>query len=336
MNSALVTGSAGFIGSALCLKLLGLGYTVTGIDNLNSYYDINLKKDRLKRYINNKRYNHFEIDIDNQKLLNDVFSKNKFDVVVNLAAQAGVRYSSINPQKYINSNILGFTNVLEGCRKKNIKHLVYASSSSVYGLNKKIPFSTNQKTNHPISVYAATKKSNELLAHTYSHLYNMPTTGLRFFTVYGPWGRPDMALHLFAESIIKNKPIKLFNYGKHRRDFTYIDDVVDGIIKVLSKPATPDKKWCAHNPDPSSSESPYKIYNIGNNTIVEIEKYINILEKELGQRAKKELFPLQAGDIEDTLADINDLIEDFNYQPTTTVEKGIKEFVKWYKSYYRV
>ncbi len=334
MKSILVTGSAGFIGSALSIKLLENGYNVIGVDNLNDYYDIELKKARLERHTRHNNYKHYKIDIEDQSSINEIFKNNTFDIVINLAAQAGVRYSIQNPQKYISTNILGFTNILEGCINHNIGHLIYASSSSVYGLNKEIPFSTHKMTNHPISVYASTKKSNELLAHTYSHLYDLPTTGLRFFTVYGPWDRPDMALQQFANSITKNKPIKLFNYGKHKRDFTYIDDIVDGILKIMLKPAKADKKWDPLNPSASSSSAPYRIYNIGNNSMVDIETYINLLEKELGKETEKDLHPMQPGDVECTYADVDDLISDFDYQPTTSVESGIKEFARWYKSYY--
>ena len=334
MKSILVTGSAGFIGSALSLKLLDQGHDVVGIDNMCDYYDIDLKKARLNRHINHVNYKHYEIDIENQSSIKNVFKENNFDAVINLAAQAGVRYSIKNPHKYVETNVLGFLNILDECKNMKIKHLVYASSSSVYGLNKNTPFSTNKMTNHPVSVYAATKKSNELLAHSYSHLYDLPTTGLRFFTVYGPWDRPDMALQLFANSIINNKPIKLFNYGKHKRDFTYIDDIVEGISKVIFKPAEINNDWDPIDPVASSSSAPYRIYNIGNNAMVELEKYVSILEKELGKKTKRELLPMQSGDVEDTLADVNELIDDFDYCPNTSIEYGIKEFVSWYKSYY--
>jgi len=336
VKKILITGSAGFIGSAMTLKLLDLDYHVVGIDNLNDYYEPKLKQDRLDRHINHQNYMHYTIDIEDSDALVKIFDENKIDIVINLAAQAGVRYSLINPHKYIKTNILGFTNILEECRKNKISHLIYASSSSVYGLNKSIPFSTKKMTNHPISVYAASKKSNELLAHTYSYLYGLPTTGLRFFTVYGPWDRPDMALQLFAESIVKKKPIKLYNYGQHKRDFTYIDDIVDGIHQVMSKPAEPDEKWNAFEPDSSSSSHPFKLYNIGNNSMVELERYVDLLEKELGYTAKRELLPMQAGDVENTYANVDDLINDFNYKPSTSVEEGIKKFVKWYKFYYKV
>lgn len=334
MKSLLVTGSAGFIGSALSLKLLEKGYNVIGIDNLNDYYDIELKKDRLARHLGHTHYKHYEIDIESEDSIEEIFKENKFEAVINLAAQAGVRYSIENPHKYVATNVLGFVNILEACKNNKIKHLVYASSSSVYGLNQEIPFSTQKMTNHPISVYASTKKSNELLAHTYSHQYNLPTTGLRFFTVYGPWDRPDMALQQFAKAITENKPIKLFNHGKHKRDFTYIDDIVGGILKVIHKPARSDENWDPANPKASSSSAPFRIYNIGNNSMVDLDTYVNLLEKELGKKTKRELHPMQPGDVESTYADVNDLIEDFGYQPTTPVESGIKEFASWYKSYY--
>lgn len=336
MKNILVTGSAGFIGSELCLKLLDSGHNVVGIDNLDDYYNVKLKQSRLERQIDKKNYEHHTIDITDKDLLREIFDYHDFDTVINLAAQAGVRYSLKDPQKYIKTNILGFLNVLEECKRIKVNHLIYASSSSVYGLNKNTPFSTREMTNHPVSVYAVSKKSNELLAHTYSYLYNLPTTGLRFFTVYGPWDRPDMALQQFADSIINNKSIKLFNYGKHKRDFTYIDDIVNGIIKVTSKPATPCTNWNPEEPDASASSSPFRIYNIGNNSMVKLEKYIDILEKELGHKAKRKLLPMQPGDIEDTYADVHDLVEDFDYQPSTPVEVGIKKFAAWYKSYYKV
>ena len=336
MKSILVTGSAGFIGSALTYKLLNSGHKVIGIDNLNNYYDISLKEARLERFYNHTNYENHITDIEDQESIEKIFDSNEFDIVINLAAQAGVRYSLINPQKYIRTNILGFTNILEACKKHKINHLIYASSSSVYGLNKNIPFATSDMTNHPISVYAASKKSNELLAHTYSYLFNIPTTGLRFFTVYGPWDRPDMALQQFASSIMKGKPIQLFNYGKHKRDFTYIDDIVDGIMKVISRPAIPDPNWDGVDPNASSSSCPYRIYNIGNNSMIELQRYINLLEKELGRKAKKELLPMQPGDVKDTYANVNDLVDDFDYQPNTPVEVGVKNFAEWFKTYYQL
>tara|TARA_Y100000590_G_C15742241_1_gene1020680 strand:- start:4052 stop:5062 length:1011 start_codon:yes stop_codon:yes gene_type:complete len=334
MKTILVTGSAGFIGSALSLQLLENGNKVLGIDNLNNYYDISLKKARLDRHKDHPNYKHFKVDIENQSSIVKIFKENNIDIVINLAAQAGVRYSIENPHKYITTNILGFVNILEECKNNKIEHLIYASSSSVYGLNKEIPFSTAKMTNHPISVYASSKKSNELLAHTYSHLYDLPTTGLRFFTVYGPWDRPDMALQQFANAIINNNTIKLFNYGKNKRDFTFIDDIVDGIMKVMGKPAEPNKNWDPTDPNASSSSAPYRIYNIGNNSMIDINTYINLLEKELGKSTDKDLYPMQPGDVECTHADVDDLIDSFNYKPLTSVETGVKEFAKWYKSYY--
>ena len=335
MKKILVTGSAGFIGSALSLKLLSNNICVVGIDNHNDYYDPGLKEARLKRHISHPNYEHNRADIEDHQILNKIFDKHEFDAVINLAAQAGVRYSLVNPRAYINTNIMGFMNILECCRKHKIKHLIYASSSSVYGANKKIPFSADQNVDHPISIYAATKKANELMAHSYSHLYKLPTTGLRFFTVYGPWDRPDMALQLFAKSIINKSKIKLFNYGKHKRDFTYIDDIVEGITRVLTKPATANKDFNSLEPSSDSSIAPWRIYNIGNNNMEELNKYVDILEQELGIKAIRELIPMQPGDVEDTYADVSSLIKDLKYQPKTSIELGISNFAKWYKDYYR-
>jgi UDP-glucuronate 4-epimerase len=335
MKRVLITGSAGFIGSALSLKLLSEEFDVIGVDNFDNYYDPKLKHMRVSRHQKYDNYTHKEIDISKSFEINNLFKNNQFDVVVNLAAQAGVRYSLKNPTKYINTNILGFTNILEACKNHKIKHLVFASSSSVYGLNKNIPFSPNHSTDHPASVYAASKKSNELLAHVYSHLYSLPTTGLRFFTVYGPWDRPDMALQAFTKSIIENKTIKLYNYGKHRRDFTFIDDIIEGIYRVIGQPARNNPEWDPRNPQISNSSAPYRVYNIGNNNMIELEEYIDLLEKSLGLKAKKELLPLQAGDVLDTYADVDDLISDFNYQPKTSIESGIPKFVDWYLDYYK-
>ena len=329
-----VTGSAGFIGSALSLRLLERGDTIVGIDNHNNYYDPTLKEARLSRHINNPNYSHIKGDIEDRGLIEKVFKENSFDVVVNLAAQAGVRYSIENPFAYIDTNLVGFGNILEGCRNTSVKHLVYASSSSVYGLNTKQPFSTHEPVNHPISLYAATKKANELMAHTYSHLYQLPTTGLRFFTVYGPYDRPDMALQKFTEAIISGEKIKVFNYGKHRRDFTYIDDIVEGIIRVIDNIPLGRDKWNPLSPDPSFSTAPYKIYNIGRNKPEELNKYIELLEKYLKINAKKELLPLQPGDVPDTYADVDDLVNDLEYEPKISIEEGIKEFVNWYKAFY--
>jgi UDP-glucuronate 4-epimerase len=330
----LITGSAGFIGSALSISLLERGDNVIGIDNHNDYYDPKLKEARLMRHSEHPNYTHIRMNIEDQDDVARVFAEHDFDCVAHLAAQAGVRYSIDNPQVYINTNLLGFANILEGCRTNSVKHLVYASSSSVYGLNTKQPYSIHESANHPISLYAATKRSNELLAHSYSHLYNIPTTGLRFFTVYGPYDRPDMALQKFTSAIINNESIKLFNFGKHRRDFTYIDDTVRGIIKVLDRPASPDDDWDSTNPDPASSTAPYKIYNIGNNNPINLMDYINALEISIGIKGNKELLPLQPGDVPDTYADVDDLVAHFDFKPNTNLQQGIDSFVAWYKEYY--
>lgn len=332
----LVTGSAGFIGSALVLRLLARGDTVIGIDNHNDYYDPAIKEARLQRFVEHPRYTHLRLDIADRKAVYDIFLKFQPERVVNLAAQAGVRYSIENPLAYIDSNIVGFANILEGCRHNGVEHLVYASSSSVYGANTAMPFSVHQNVDHPLSLYAASKKSNELMAHTYSHLYGLPTTGLRFFTVYGPWGRPDMALFKFTKAILAGDTIQVFNYGKHRRDFTYIDDIVEGVLRVLDCPARPNLDWNAALPDPGSSRAPWRVYNIGNNSPVELMDYIGALEEALGKKAKMQLLPLQAGDVPDTYADVNDLIEDFGYKPATVVKEGIARFVAWYRDYFKV
>ncbi len=331
----LVTGAAGFIGSRLVLQLLARGDDVVGIDNHNDYYDPSLKEDRLHQYIDHAKYIHVRGDIANRDLLNNLFRTHQPDRVVNLAAQAGVRYSMENPLAYIDSNIVGFTNVLEACRHHQISHLVYASSSSVYGANARMPFSIHQNVDHPLSLYAATKKSNELMAHTYSHLYGLPTTGLRFFTVYGPWGRPDMALFKFTKAILAGNPIQVFNYGKHKRDFTYIDDIVEGVIKVLDRPATANLQWDAYHPDSGTSNAPWRIYNIGNNYPVDLMDYIAALERLLLKKAEIVLLPLQPGDVESTYADVTDLTEQFNYKPNTPIEVGVAKFVEWYLNYYR-
>ena len=332
----LVTGSAGFIGSALSIKLLDRGDSVIGIDNHNNYYDPALKESRLSRHINHKNYNHINMDIEDQKAVEELFNEHQFDGVAHLAAQAGVRYSIENPLKYIKTNMVGFGHILEGCRYGNVAHLVYASSSSVYGSNTKIPFSVHDNVDHPISLYAASKKANELMAHTYSHLYNLPTTGLRFFTVYGPWDRPDMALQKFTKSILAGEKIQVFNYGKHRRDFTYIDDIIEGVIRVLDQPAIANPNWNSSQPDPGSSSAPWRIYNIGNNSPVELLDYIKAIEDVLGIKADKELLPLQPGDIPDTYADVVDLVRDFDYKPSTTINQGVAKFIEWYKNYYNV
>ena len=330
----LITGAAGFIGSALSLRLLDRGNQVIGIDNHNDYYDPQLKEDRLARHVDHPNYTHIRGDLADRVLIEELFKTHKPNKVVNLAAQAGVRYSLENPMAYIDSNLVGFGHIIEGCRHNKVEHLVYASSSSVYGSNTKMPFSIHDNVNHPVSLYAATKKANELMAHSYSHLYQLPTTGLRFFTVYGPWDRPDMALQKFAKAIINDEPIKLFNYGNHKRDFTYIDDIVEGVIRVLDKPAHPNPDWSGDNPDSGTSYAPWRIYNIGNNNPVELKDYISALEKGLGKVAEKELLPLQPGDVPDTYADVDDLIRDMGYKPSTRLEEGMKSFVDWYKAYY--
>ena len=330
----LVTGSAGFIGFSLCNKLLVRGNSVVGIDNHNNYYDPKIKEARLKILKKFPNYYHYRIDLIEQVGLNKIFQEHKPHKVVNLAAQAGVRYSIENPLEYINSNIVGFINILENCRHHQVKHLVYASSSSVYGANTKMPFSEHDSVNHPLSIYAASKKSNELMAHTYSYLYQLSTTGLRFFTVYGPWGRPDMALFKFTKNILEDKSIDVFNHGKHTRDFTYIDDIVEGIIKTLDNPAIGNSNWNSNLPDPASSKAPWKIYNIGNNKPVKLMDYINALEKILGKKAKINFLPLQPGDVPNTFANVDNLKNKFNYMPSTTVSSGVSEFVNWYKDYY--
>ena len=331
----IVTGSAGFIGSSLCLKLLERGDNIIGIDNHNDYYDPKIKEARLQRLIKHSNYQHYRIDLSDRKSLDKVFKDHKVQKVVNLAAQAGVRYSMENPLAYINTNIVGFAHILESCRYYNVENLVYASSSSVYGANTKMPFSENDSVNHPLSVYAASKKSNELMAHTYSHLYKLPTTGLRFFTVYGPWGRPDMALFKFTKAILDEKPIDVFNHGKHTRDFTYIDDIVEGIIKTLDNPSTANVNWNSNQPDPASSKAPWCIYNIGNNKPVQLMDYIKALEENLGKKAIVNFLPLQPGDVPDTYASTNNLKDKFNYKPSTSVFEGVSHFVKWYKDYYK-
>ncbi|WP_096185782.1 NAD-dependent epimerase [Evansella halocellulosilytica] len=330
----LVTGAAGFVGMHLAKRLLDEGHMVVGYDNLNDYYDVQLKKDRLEVLRSYDSFVFYEEDLADREALNHCFAKEQIDVVINLAAQAGVRYSLENPHVYIDSNIQGFTNILEACRHFDIKHLIYASSSSVYGANVKMPFSTSDEVNHPISLYAATKKSNELMAHTYSHLYNIPTTGLRFFTVYGPYGRPDMAYYSFTKNIVEGKTIKVFNNGEMMRDFTYIDDIVDGIVRLIDMPPQADDSWDRENPDPSSSYAPYKLYNIGNNQPVKLMDFIQTLEKHLGIEAKKEFLPMQPGDVQATYADIDSLNKATGFNPTTTIDEGLKNFVDWYKEYY--
>ena len=330
----LVTGSAGFIGSALSLRLLERGDSVIGIDNHNDYYDPTIKEARLARHANHSNYVHQRIDLADRAAIEQIFANHTPNCVVNLAAQAGVRYSIHNPLAYINSNIVGFAHILEGCRHNRVKHLVYASSSSVYGANTAMPFSVHHNVDHPLSLYAASKKSNELMAHTYSHLYGLPTTGLRFFTVYGPWGRPDMALFKFTQAILAGKKISVYNYGKHRRDFTYIDDIVEGIVRVLDQPAQPNLVWNGAKPDPSSSLDPWRVYNIGNNSPVELMDYIGALEKALGRKAEMDLLPLQPGDVPDTYADVSDLVKQFNYKPSIPIEIGVTNFVNWYRDFF--
>ena len=332
--SILITGAAGFIGSSLCLSLLKRGDTIVGLDNHNDYYDQALKEARLARHIDHPNYTHIRMDLADRNGIKELFSTYKPKKVVNLAAQAGVRYSIDNPLAYIDSNILGFAHILEGCRHHSIEHLVYASSSSVYGANKTMPFSVHHNVDHPLSLYAASKKSNELMAHTYSHLYGLPTTGLRFFTVYGPWGRPDMAPFKFAKSILNGKTIQVYNYGNHRRDFTYIDDIVEGVIRVLDKSAQKNPDWDAFKPDSASSIAPWRVYNIGGNRLTGLMEFIGSIENSLGMEANKEFLPMQPGDVPDTYADVKDLVRDFSYYPKTTVEEGVQKFVDWYVNFY--
>ena len=345
----LVTGAAGFIGFHLCLALIKRGDQVTGLDNINHYYDPSLKLARLKELgiLSVKEgektcsslyptFGFIKMGLDDKERLFSLFRDNSFDAVINLAAQVGVRYSLVNPDAYIPANIAGFLNVLEACRNYPVKHLVYASTSSVYGANTEMPFSEHQGTNHPVSLYAATKKANELMAHSYSHLYNIPTTGLRFFTVYGPWGRPDMALFLFTKAIINGEPIKVFNAGKMQRDFTYVEDIVQGIVGILDKPASPNPAWSGNKPDPATSYAPYRVYNIGNNKPAELIEFIEVIETELGKKAIKEFLPMQAGDVPATHADISNLITDTGYSPGFTVQQGVRHFISWYKDYFQV
>jgi len=330
----LVTGAAGFIGSTLSLRLLERGDEVIGIDNHNDYYDPALKEARLARQIDHSNYTHIRIDLADRAGMATLFEEHKPQRVVNLAAQAGVRYSLENPLSYIDSNLVGFGHILEGCRHNGVEHLVYASSSSVYGANTQMPFSVHHNVDHPLSLYAATKKANELMAHTYSHLYALPTTGLRFFTVYGPWDRPDMALQKFAHAITKGETIKVFNYGNHRRDFTYIDDIVEGVIRILDRPAPSNPDWTSDKPDSATSSAPWRVYNIGNNNPVNLMDYISALEEALGKEAKKEFLPIQPGDVPDTYADVTDLVDQFGYKPATPVQEGIANFAKWFSDYY--
>lgn len=339
MENILVTGTAGFIGYHLTERLIKEGYRVTGLDNLNTYYDVNLKKarlERLERLGSKDRFFFVKRDLEDGKGIQKLFETNTFDTVVHLAAQAGVRYSIEHPETYILSNLVGFFNILEGCKKTNVKHLVFASTSSVYGANKRMPFSPHESTEHPISLYAATKKSNEMMAHVYSALFNLPVTGIRFFTVYGPWGRPDMALFKFTKNILEDKPIDVYNFGKMKRDFTYIDDAVEGIFRIMKKPPEQDESWDAFRADPATSFASFKIYNLGCSNPVDLMDFIQTLEKELGKKARKNFLPLQPGDVPETYADVSDVERDFDYRPKTDISYGIKQFVKWYREYYKV
>lgn len=332
----LVTGAAGFIGYHVSKRLLERGDEVVGIDNLNEYYDVRLKEARLNLLKANPQFRFLKVDVADRDGLASVFSRHSLNRVVHLAAQAGVRYSLTNPHAYVDSNIVGFLHVLEGCRHSNIEHLVFASSSSVYGGHTRMPFSVHDNVDHPVSLYAVSKKANELMAHSYAHLYRIPCTGLRFFTVYGPWGRPDMALFLFTKAILENQPIKVFNSGKMKRDFTYIDDIVEGVVRVLDKPAAPDPQWSSEMPDPGTSSAPYKIYNIGNHHPVDLMQFVQILENALGKNAEKEYLPIQPGDVPATYADVDDLVKDVSFKPDTPVEVGIRRFVEWYRDYYGI
>ena len=332
----LITGAAGFIGFHLSRRLCREGYRVIGIDNINNYYDINLKNARLAQLDKEELFSFQKLDLADKKSLDFLFHKEKFEFVVNLAAQAGVRYSLINPYAYTESNVTGFLNLLESCRQFPVKHLIYASSSSVYGGNKKMPFSVHDNVDHPVSLYAATKKANELMAHTYSSLFKIPSTGLRFFTVYGPWGRPDMALFIFTKAIIEGKPIDVYNYGKMKRDFTFIDDVIEGIVRLITHIPTPNSQWNGQSPDAASSFAPYRIYNIGNHNPVELENFISILENTIGKKAKMNFMDIQDGDVAETYADVEELQREIGFHPGTPVEKGIKEFIDWYKWYYKI
>jgi len=330
----LVTGAAGFIGSHLCQRLLARGDTVIGLDNMNDYYEVSLKESRLKRLTDKENFTFVKCDLADRGGMEKLFAEYKFDAVVNLAAQAGVRYSLTNPRAYVDANLVGFMNILEGCRHQQVAHLVYASSSSVYGANTSMPFSVHDNIDHPLSLYAASKKANELMAHTYAHLYGLPCTGLRFFTVYGPWGRPDMALFLFTKAILAGEPIDVFNHGRMRRDFTYIDDIVEGVVRVTDQPAHPNPEWSGDNPDPGTSTAPYRVYNIGNNKPVELMYLIETLEKALGKAAVKNFLPIQPGDVPATWANVDDLCNAFGFRPATPIEVGVGQFVKWYKEYY--
>ncbi len=336
LSKVLVTGAAGFIGFHLSKKLCQNGYAVLGIDNLNDYYDVNIKLSRLKMLEDVPSFTFRKCDLTDHSSLASLFTEFHFDAVVNLAAQAGVRYSLTNPHAYLESNLHGFLNILEACRHQKVRHLIYASSSSVYGANKTMPFSVHHNVDHPISLYAASKKANELMAHTYSALYNLPTTGLRFFTVYGPYGRPDMALFLFTKAIVEGKPIDVFNNGQMKRDFTYVDDIVESITRLVPKTPKPDSNWSGLAPDPASSFAPYRVYNIGNNKPVELMKFIEIIEQEIGKPAIKNFLPMQDGDVPETYADVTDLMQEINFEPATPIEVGVANFVNWYKEYYNI
>jgi UDP-glucuronate 4-epimerase len=336
MPKVLVTGAAGFIGFHLSKRLLAQGDHVVGLDILNDYYDVNLKKDRLRQLTDHENFSFVKLDLADRDGMAQLFAKEKFNRVMNLAAQAGVRYSLENPLAYADSNLLGFVNILEGCRQNKVEHLVFASSSSVYGANTKMPFSVHQNVDHPVSIYAASKKANELMAHSYAHLYDLPCTGLRFFTVYGPWGRPDMALFLFTKAILEDRPIDVFNYGKMKRDFTYIDDIVEGVVRVLENTASPNENWSSDNPDSATSYAPYRLYNIGNSQTVDLMAYIEAIENTLGKKAEKNLLPMQAGDVPATFADVDALVKDVGFKPSTTIEEGIGKFIDWYRDYYKV
>lgn len=332
----LVTGTAGFIGSHVALRLLGEGHAVVGIDNLDDYYDVNLKKDRLARFANHPAYSHIQADLADRAAIENAFARHKPQRVIHLAAQAGVQYAAKNPHAYIASNVTGFLHILEGCRHHGIEHLVFASTSSVYGADLAMPFSEHQSTDHPLTLYAASKKADEAMAHSYAYLYGIPSTGLRLFTVYGPWGRPDMALFLFTRAMLANEPIKVFNHGQHRRSFTYIDDIVEGIVRLLDKAPSKNVAWDGHDPDPASSGvAPYRIFNIGHEQACELSRYIEVLEECLGVKAKVEMLPLQSGDLPDTEADVAELAQAVDYKPGVSVEDGVAEFVRWYKGYYQ-
>ena len=332
----LVTGAAGFIGAALSIRLLERGDEVIGLDNLNDYYEVSLKEARLARLYGHPRFRFLRVDVSDRAAMEQVFATEQPERVMHLAAQAGVRYSLTHPHAYVDANLVGFMTILEGCRHNGVEHLVYASSSSVYGANTRMPFSVHDNVDHPVSLYAATKKANELMAHSYSHLYGLPVTGLRFFTVYGPWGRPDMSLFSFTRSILAGQPIEVFNYGHHRRDFTYIDDLVEGVMRVIDAVARPNAAWSGDSPDPGTSRAPYRLYNIGNNHPVNLLRFIEVLEGCLGRVADKKLLPLQPGNVPDTYADVKDLVDDVAYRPTTPVEVGVERFVNWYRDYYQV